>query len=122
MQLSWLAKGLRTGIVTSQYPASIEPQPAGWRGCPVFTDGSCTAADGCDDCIAVCLPQALRLEPDADGQGTSVILDYGRCVMCGLCETACSVDAVRLVPAIELAVTRADELRVKPPSNRLHHG
>jgi formate hydrogenlyase subunit 6/NADH:ubiquinone oxidoreductase subunit I len=116
MQLSWLVKGLRTGIVTTRYPAKPETQPAAWRGRPVLDPGACRAADGCAACVAVCLPRALRLEPvpvdGDDGPARQLVLDYGRCIMCGLCVPACPAGALRMEPDYELAVAAADDLLV----------
>jgi|SRR5579884_1080707 formate hydrogenlyase subunit 6/NADH:ubiquinone oxidoreductase subunit I len=106
MQLGWIVKGLRTGRVTTRYPAAPEPQPGLWRGRPVLDPRACRAADGCRACVAVCLPDALRLE------GDNLVLDYGRCVMCGLCVPACPAGALRMEPDYELAVTRPADLRV----------
>lgn len=104
MRLGWLVKGFRTGVVTTRYPAAPEPQPPGWRGRPVLDPGACQAPSGCTACVAVCLPGALRLESDC------LVLDYGRCIMCGLCVPACPADALRMEPDYELAVSAAPEL------------
>jgi formate hydrogenlyase subunit 6/NADH:ubiquinone oxidoreductase subunit I len=115
MQLSWITRGLRTGIVTTSYPARPEEQPESWRGRPLLDPATCRAANGCLTCVDVCLPQALYAEPSATVDGRSprrLILDYGRCIMCGLCVAACPAGALRMVPDYELAVTAADNLLV----------
>ncbi len=115
MQLVWITKGLRTGIVTTRYPAAMEPQPGRWRGRPVLAADACRAADGCTECVAVCLPEALRLEtsPDSavEAAANRLVLDYGRCIMCGLCVPDCPTGALHMQPDYELAVRGAEELR-----------
>jgi hydrogenase-4 component H len=116
MRLGWLIKGLRTGVVTTRYPAAPEPQPAGWRGRPVLDPRACLATDGCAACVTACFPRALRLEaPDQSLEGSRVeriVLDYGRCIMCGLCVPACPAGALEMQPDYELAVRAAEDLRV----------
>jgi formate hydrogenlyase subunit 6/NADH:ubiquinone oxidoreductase subunit I len=116
MRLAWLVKGLRTGIVTTRYPAAPEPQPEQWRGRPVLDPKACRAADGCSACVTVCLPEALHLAAPAGatthGSPRGLVLDYGRCIMCGLCIPACPTGALRTQPDYELAVRAAAELRV----------
>jgi formate hydrogenlyase subunit 6/NADH:ubiquinone oxidoreductase subunit I len=116
MQLAWLVKGLRTGVVTTRYPAAAAPQPEQWRGRPVLDPAACRAADGCAACVAVCLPGALFLTPCPDTAGRAsvpdLVLDYGRCIMCGLCVPACPAGALEIRPDHELAVRAAADLRV----------
>jgi formate hydrogenlyase subunit 6/NADH:ubiquinone oxidoreductase subunit I len=107
VRFGWLIKGLRSGVVTTQYPAAPEAQPEHWRGRPVLDPAACRAPDGCAACVAVCLPEALRLEPP-----DCLVLDYGRCIMCALCVPACPAGALRIEPDYELAVPAAADLRV----------
>lgn len=116
MQLAWLIKGLRTGVVTSRYPAVPEPQPETWRGRPVLDPDACGAHDGCAACVVVCLPRALRVEgrgePDTPTPADRLVLDYGRCIVCGLCVPACPTGALRMRADYELAVRSLEDLRL----------
>ncbi len=115
---SWIRKGLRTGILTTRYPAAHDRMPEGFRGRPVIDPARCLAGQGCSACVALCLPSALYLTRADNGTGeahapaASLTLDIGRCVMCGLCIDACPADALRMVEEYELAVTNQEDLRV----------
>jgi formate hydrogenlyase subunit 6/NADH:ubiquinone oxidoreductase subunit I len=115
VQLAWLVKGLRTGVMTTRYPATPDPLPSGWRGRPILDPTACRASDGCSACVTVCLPGALGLQP-RHGSGTvepataDLVLDYGRCVMCGLCVPACPAGALEMRPDHELAARAAADL------------
>ncbi len=111
--LSWVRKGLRTGILTTRYPATREQMPAGFRGWPVFDPTRCQAGQGCAACVECCLPAALHVSPANDGTpGASLTLELGRCILCGLCVNACPADALRMSEDYELAVTAQEALRI----------
>jgi formate hydrogenlyase subunit 6/NADH:ubiquinone oxidoreductase subunit I len=117
MMLSWVRRGLRTGVLTTRYPAVDERMPEGFRGRPVLDASRCLADHGCTACVEVCLPDALSLREVADGtNGTGngsiqLTLDYGRCIMCGLCVAACP-DALRMTEDYELAARHRNDLRI----------
>ena len=97
---------IRTGIVTSRFPASVDPPPDGFRGKPVINFASCTA---CDKCAGACPTGAIAIRPE--GPGRHVSISYGDCIFCGECESACP-DVVTLTKDFQLAVTEKAMLTV----------
>lgn len=118
MVFSWIRKGLRTGIVTTRYPATHDEMPRGFRGKPILHPTHCLADAGCDACVQICVPGALRLSQESgtglDGTGGSkrLTLDLARCIMCGLCVNACPTGALQMTEEYELAVSDLESLRV----------
>jgi hydrogenase-4 component H len=118
MAFSWLRKGLRTGIVTTRYPAARDEMPKDFRGKPVLHHGRCLAEQGCEACVQVCVPGALRISQeisatiDEAGRSKRLTLDLARCIMCGLCVDACPTGALRMTEEYELAASDLESLRV----------
>lgn len=118
MFFSWLRKGLRTGVLTTRYPAVHEQMEEDFRGRPVLDMNLCIAAEGCSACVQVCLPGALQVQESVahrngtQEQRTQLTLDYARCIMCGLCVTACPTDALRMTGDYELAVHAREDLKI----------
>lgn len=110
MFFSWVRRGLRTGVVTTRYPAVHEQMTEEFRGRPMLDAHRCLAAQGCTACTAVCLPNALRLEAVKGKEQQHLLLDYGRCVMCGLCVDACPTGALEITTDYELATTQRNAL------------
>jgi Ni,Fe-hydrogenase III small subunit/ferredoxin len=79
MTLAWIPRGLRSGRVTTRYPARPEPPPDGYRGPVELLDPAGAPAE----VILVCPTGAIGLEP-----GGSLTLDRGRCIGCGECVRA----------------------------------
>jgi Ni,Fe-hydrogenase III small subunit/ferredoxin len=74
--LEWIARGLRTGIVTTRYPRGPEAAPDGFRGRVELLD----ARNGSGRLEALCPTAAITVARDG-----RVSLDRGRCILCGLC-------------------------------------
>jgi Ni,Fe-hydrogenase III small subunit/ferredoxin len=75
--LKWLFRGLRNGIVTTRYPARPERAPTGYRGRIAVLDG-----EGASENLAgLCPTGAIQVK------GGRVVLDRGRCILCGACVT-----------------------------------
>jgi hydrogenase-4 component H len=116
MIFSWIRRGLRTGVLTTRYPAAIERLPEDFCGRPALDASRCQADQGCDACVQVCLPGALTLQEDRDATtqepDRQLILDYGRCIQCGLCVTACPAGALHMSADYELATKDREDLRL----------
>ena len=109
MRFGWVIEGLRTGVVTTKYPARPDSSADPLRIRPLLFAERCQAADGCDACIHACLPQALA-QGQAEGK-TALTLDLGRCIGCGLCAQTCPEDAITMTSDVELAAQTPGGLR-----------
>jgi formate hydrogenlyase subunit 6/NADH:ubiquinone oxidoreductase subunit I len=127
MRLGWVLRGLRTGVVTTRYPAHPEAMPEEYRGRPVIDPARCQVGDGCTACVDVCPSGALRLttlsteagvragEEDGRSERPSQVpileLHLARCIMCGLCAYTCPDQAIQMSPEFELAARALRDLR-----------
>jgi formate hydrogenlyase subunit 6/NADH:ubiquinone oxidoreductase subunit I len=98
--LELLRRSLRTGVVTTRYPAVPDPAPPAYRGQVLLRPDRCSG-DGA--CARVCPSAAIAVER-SDGGGWRWELDDARCVLCGLCAEACPTAAIALSNDFELAV------------------
>jgi Ni,Fe-hydrogenase III small subunit len=96
---------LRTGVVTTRYPAEPAVAPERFRGAPVLHPGSRLPPP------AVCPSGALS--EHVDGRGRRVGLDLARCVFCGRCAQDPWEDAVTIGRDFELAARSRDDLRIE---------
>src|SRR6266436_6469547 len=89
-----LQKTIQTGLVTTAYPAAPAQIPGSFRGAPAFDfeqwPDALPAAE-------VCPTEAISIRDGLDSR--TVIVDYGRCVFCGLC----AGEGVRMTQEFELA-------------------
>jgi len=97
---------------TLPYPRGPLPPPEGPARVPAHDALRC---DGQGACERACPTQAIRLAPDRSGGRGELTLDYGRCVLCGLCVDACPTGAMTATSRIELATTDRDDLQMVHP-------
>jgi Ni,Fe-hydrogenase III small subunit len=109
---------LRTGVVTTRYPAEPSMPPDRFRGAPVLRPGSHLPSP------AVCPTGAITERTDEDGR--HVGLDLARCVFCGRCAEDPWSGAVTMGRDFELAARRREDLRLEvmadDPTPRLGSG
>ncbi|MBI3045028.1 MAG: NADH-quinone oxidoreductase subunit NuoB [Betaproteobacteria bacterium] len=100
-----LINALRTGVVTTRYPAEPSVPPDRFRGAPVLRPGSRLPLP------AVCPTGALTERFDAGAR--RVALDLARCVFCGRCAEDPWAGAVAMGRDFELAARRRDDMRIQ---------
>ena len=101
-----LINALRTGVVTTRYPAEPSVPPERFRGAPVLRPGSQLPPP------SVCPTGALSERLDAGGH-RHVALDLARCVFCGRCAEDPWAGAVVMGRDFELAARSRDDLRIE---------
>ncbi len=84
----WTLFGLRSGNATTGWPLiGAEDGQRHVLGMPRYHPEQCQT--DCDACVAVCLTSAISVA-NTDASGSQRIsLDYGRCIHCQQCITAC---------------------------------
>ena len=100
-----IMNALRTGVVTTRYPAEPSVPPDRFRGAPVLRPGSALPPP------AVCPTGALSEHLVAGHR--HVALDLARCVFCGRCAEDPWADAVAMGRDFELAARSRDDLRIE---------
>ena len=96
---------LRTGVVTTHYPAAPSVPPDRFRGAPVLRPGSHLPPP------AVCPVGAISER--FEGGGRKVALDLARCVFCGRCAEDPWADAITMRRAFELTAPSRADLRIE---------
>lgn len=104
--IEWIARGLRTGIVTTRYPKRPEHAPAGFRGRVDVLQPE----HGNAQLEQLCPTGAIRVAEDG-----RVSLDRGRCILCGLC-VAADPDRFAFNPDYETASRQRAQLVAGEPS------
>ena len=103
-----LRQSLKTGVVTTTYPATPPEVSSRTRGRPEI---DWTHWLDSRPAAAVCPTGAIAAhdEPDEGGMNRSATLDLAKCVFCGSCA---DVDpAIRMTPQCELSARSRDSLR-----------
>ena len=100
-----LMNALRTGVVTTRYPAEPSVPPDRFRGAPILRPGSRLPPP------AVCPAGALSERFDSSGR--HVALDLARCVFCGRCAEDPWEGAVTMGRDFELAARSRADLRIE---------
>ena len=100
-----LVNALRTGVVTTRYPAEPSVPPDRFRGAPVLRPGSHLPPP------AVCPTGAISERVDEGGR--HVELDLARCVFCGRCAEDPWAGAITIGREFELAARSRADLRIE---------
>jgi Ni,Fe-hydrogenase III small subunit/formate hydrogenlyase subunit 6/NADH:ubiquinone oxidoreductase subunit I len=100
-----IVNALRTGVVTTRYPAEPSLPPDRFRGLPVFHPGSDLPPQ------SVCPSGAIS--EHFDGGARQVELDVARCVFCGRCAEDPWAGAVTIGREFELAARTRGDLRIE---------
>ncbi len=103
--LDILKRRIRTGTVTTGYPAQPDIAPPGFRGKPELFNDKCTY---CGKCMDACPSGAIWLAEKNDE--ISLTVSYCRCIFCGRCEEVCPHSAIKLMQEYEIASKTKDDL------------
>jgi len=103
----WFLRGLRRGVVTTHYPARLDPSAADLPSPPAFRAHALTRQTA-DILVAICPSGALARS------GFTLVLDIGACTACGECVSA-APHAAAPSREFELAATDRDSLRKRVP-------
>lgn len=103
----WVWRGLRTGVLTTSYPARPAAMPDAYRGRPQISQ-DLLDEQTITSLIAVCPTQAFTRSP------RGLQLDLGRCVQCGLCAMIAPT-VVTMSPDFELTVRQRLDLVLEVP-------
>ncbi len=74
----------------------------------------CKGGDDCDDCIRFCPEKVLELGtvPNERGFFPPILVDEGKCTVCGRCQLYCSENAIFVEKIGERTVT-AEEIAIR---------
>ena len=112
-------------VVTAQYPKEHLPVAPRWMGFPVLTwdaqveEPYCT---GCMVCIRYCPTECMSatmkdnpLHAEGKSKRRKIIdkfeINYGRCIVCGICVDVCNFDAIEMSHEHELSAFARNDNR-----------
>jgi Ni,Fe-hydrogenase III small subunit/NAD-dependent dihydropyrimidine dehydrogenase PreA subunit len=99
------------GNRTIGFPDEPPNLPEKFRGRPVIGPEPCS--NGCADCVAACPTAAIQVV------NQHPVLDLGRCLFCGECETACPDNRIRFSREFSLGAHKRDGLVIRHNSEKL---
>jgi formate hydrogenlyase subunit 7 len=116
----WTLYGLKHGVATNSWPEGQRETQRGVQGMPRFHPERCR--EGCRICADVCLPGAIRMVENGNGERLS--LDYGKCVVCQMCTEFCPHQAMEKSGDWAFAVSKRadliwDEALASPAAHQL---
>ncbi len=111
-----------TKPITTQYPEQRLEVSKRIRGNElVWVPYKCT---GCATCAKYCLQGNIEIvtngqTPDGRYNVEQFNVDYGRCIMCGLCVESCPFDALYMGMSYERAAYRRQDLNLDKQANTI---
>lgn len=114
-----LMKSIRTGVVTTLYPAERTDPPERFRGRPEVFPSSALTSGGAEPRFAalpdpaICPAGAIELIRDGAERPRTYRLDMARCIFCGRCADAAAEGTVRMTRDFELAARRREDLVIE---------
>ena len=109
--LKVLLARLRQGHRTIRFPGVAPDMPDRFRGLPMITPESCPP--GCRACADACPTAAIT------GNGASLRLDLGRCLLCVECQDACAPGAITMTREFRMAASTREDLLTGAGTSRL---
>jgi Ni,Fe-hydrogenase III small subunit/NAD-dependent dihydropyrimidine dehydrogenase PreA subunit len=102
---------LHQGHRTIAFPREVPQLPERFRGRPQVDSSRCR--EGCRQCAEICPTDALVLESGGP------VLDLGRCLFCGECQSACPEGAIRYKRDYRMATRTREALLIRDEHIRL---